>query len=271
MRDGIRYALLVVGGLLGVLLVVSFTAWGLTTYGSVRHIVGDMAAQPDKAVSLQDQYEDMAIAFAGSSDSYTFHFNSAPVDVGRSQAEGLDRAAVIGMVLDAYTSDLYNGRLTNGGPGFAGIFFNATGNLIYFLTMLIIAVIFIAFVAGGILPFTDIPMPDRLKSAGKVIAVVCVLAFLLFAFIPGLIKSFAWGSIANADAARDILDILEPVLISSLLRNTLLMIIIGGILFGAGYYIEIQEGGQGRPQPARATNHQEIHVPRADNRKRRGL
>ncbi len=271
MRDGIRHAILVVAGLLGVLLVISFTAWGLTTYGSIRHIVGDMAAQPDKAVSLQNQYDDMTIAFASGNDAYTFHFNSAPVDVGKSQAEGLDRDAVIRLVMDRYASDLYNGRLTAGGPGFAGIFFSATGNLIYFLLMLIIAIMFIAFVAGGIVPFTGTPMPDRLKSAGKVIAAVCTVAFLFFAFIPGLIKSIAWGNIANADAARDILDIIEPALVSSLLRNTLLMIIIGGILFGAGYYQQMQEGAQGKPKPAHVTNHHESHVPRMDSHKRRGL
>jgi hypothetical protein len=55
MRDGLRYALLVVAGLLGVLLVVSLTAWGLTTYGSIRHVVGDIAALPDKAVALERQ------------------------------------------------------------------------------------------------------------------------------------------------------------------------------------------------------------------------
>ncbi len=271
MRDGLRHALLVVAGLMGILLVISFTAWGLTTYGSVRHVVGDMAAQPDKAVSLQDQYDDMAIAFAGGSDTYTFHFNSAPVDIGKSEAEGLGRDVVIGLVLDTYTSDLYNNRLAAGGPGFTGIFFNGTGNLIYLLVMLFIAAIFAAFVAGGILPFTDTPMPDRLKSAGKVIAVVCVLAFLFLAFMPGLIKSLAWGSIGNTGAARDILDILEPALVGSLLRNTLLMMIIGGILYGAGYYQEIQGDGQGKPRPAHVASHHDSHGTRMDNHKRRGL
>lgn len=271
MRDGLRHALLVVAGLLGVLLVVSFTVWGLTTYGSIRHSVGDLASQPDKAVSLQNQFDDMTIAFAGGSDTYTFHFSSAPVDVSKSQAEGLSRDAVISFVLDTYTSDLYNGRLTAGGPGFAGIFFNATGNLIYFLIMLIIMIIFIACVAGAILPFPEKPMPDRMKSAGKAIAIICLLAFLLFAFVPGLIKSLAWGSIGNADAARDILDILEPALVGSLLRNTLLMAIIGGILFGVGYYKEIQGDGPIMPTPHNTVKHHESHVPHTDNHKRRGL
>jgi len=228
----------------------------------------------------------MATAFAVGSDTYTFRFNSAPVDVSKSQAEGLGRDDVIGIVLDTYTSDLYNDRLTAGSPGSAGIFFNATGNLIYFLIMLIIAIIFIAFVAGAILPFPEKPMPDRLKTAGMIIAIICILAFLFFAFTPGLIKSLAWGYIGNHDAARDMLDILEPALIGSLLRNTLLMAIIGGILYGAGYFQEMQEG-QGRQKPANVANyhkshpknhpknypksHPKSHIPHAEKHKRRGL
>lgn len=264
MRDGLRHALLVVAGLLGVLLVVSVTAWGLTTYGSVRNVVGNLAAQPDKAVSLQDQYEDMTIAFAGGSDSYTFRFNSAPIEVSKSQAGGMGRDDVINIVLDTYTSDLYNDRLTAGSPGFAGIFFNATGNLIYLVIMLIIAILFIAFVAAAILPFPEKPMPDRLKTSGKIIVIICILAFLFFAFTPGLIKSLAWGYIGNHDAARDVLDILEPALVGSLLRNALLVAALGGILYGVGYYQEMREGQDRRKQAHVANRYEsrrESHIP----------
>jgi hypothetical protein len=65
MRDGFRYALLLAAGLVAVLFVIAFTAWGLTTYGSIRHVVGDLAAQPDKAAELRDQYQEMVTQFAG--------------------------------------------------------------------------------------------------------------------------------------------------------------------------------------------------------------
>ena len=238
MRDGFRYLLLLVAGLIAVLFIISFTAWGLTTYGSIRHIAGDMAAQPDKAADLRDQYEDMTTYFAGSTGNiYTYHFRLAPITVDRVQVSGMGQSGVISLVLDSYASGLYNNNLPSGGPGVAGMFIGSTGNLLYAITSLILVIAFILFMACAILWFPDRPRSFNMKSAGKVIAVVCTLTFFVFALLPGLLKSLFWGSISNSGATRDILSIIEPGVVGSLLRNTLIIILLTAVLYAAGYWM----------------------------------
>jgi hypothetical protein len=64
------------------------------------------------------------------------------------------------------------------------------------------------------------------------------VVFFVFALLPCLLKSLVWGSFSNGTALRDVLDVVEPLIVGSLLRNTLLVIVIAGILYFAGYWIE---------------------------------
>ena len=237
MRDGLRYALLLIAGLVALLLIVSFTAWGLTTYGSIRHIIGDMAARPDRAADLQSQYDDMALYFnAGSGDTYTFHFRSAPIAVSQAQVSGLSEGDAIGVVLDSYTSGLYNNDLPSGGPGAAGVLFNGAGNQVYFALTIVFLIAFILLVAGTVL-LPERPRPANVMSAGKAIAGTGVVAFFVFALLPGLLKSIYWGSVAGI---RDILTAIEPEVTGSLLRNTVLLILLAAALYAAGFWMERQ-------------------------------
>jgi hypothetical protein len=253
MNDGFRYALLLAAGLVAVLFIILFTAWGLTTYGSVRHIVGDFAAQPDRAADLRYQYEDMVTHFAGDESSFTYYFQSTPIDIGRTQVAGMGESEVISLVLDTYASGLYDNNLRAGGLGAASAYVGSSGNLQYAVSALISAIAFILLTAGAILWFPDLSRQFKLKSAGKTIAAFCAVVFFIFALLPGLLKSIVWGSLANSSAVRDVLDIIEPVVVGSLLRNTLLVIIIAGILYAAGYWIETHGDFQSPFKSSRAS------------------
>jgi hypothetical protein len=268
MRDGFRYALLLTAGLLAVLFIIAFTAWGLTTYGSIRHVVGDLAAQPDKAADLQDQYQDMVTSFAGSGTTFTFHFRSAPINIGRTRVASLSETEVISLALDTYTSGLYDNNLAAGGLGVAGVFVGSSGNILYAITALVFLVAFILFTAGAIQGFPEYPAPYKMKSAGKTIAAFCAVVFCLFALLPGFLKSLFRGTLANNSGARDIIGIIEPLAVGSLLRNTLIIIVIAGILYAVGYWL----GTKGDVQAVFKASHasaQKENVP--ENHKRRSL
>jgi hypothetical protein len=276
MRDGFRYALLLAAGLVAVLFIISFTAWGLTTYGSVRHIVGDLAAQPDRAADLQDQYEEMATRFASGDSSFTYYFQSAPITVGPAQVGGMDEGQAISLVLDLYTSGLYDNTLSSGGLGAASSFVGSSGNLLYALTSLVFALAFVALVACSVLGFADRPRPFKLKSAGKTIAAFCAVIFFLIALLPGFLKSLFWGPVAGNSTARDLLSIVEPGMVGTLLRNTLLVIIIAGILYIAGHWVEAKgdvrdmfKASRASAQKAERPNNHASGGP--ENHKRRSL
>jgi|AGTN01.1.fsa_nt_gi hypothetical protein len=167
MRDGFRYSLLIVASIIAVLFVVVFTIWGLTTYGSVRHMVGGLAAQPDKAADLRDQYEEMTTRFASGDGSFTYYFRSAPITVARADVAGMSESEVISAVLDSYASGLYDNTLKSGGLGAASAFVGSIGNLLYALASILFAVIFSMLVAGAVMGFPDSSRPFKLKSAGK--------------------------------------------------------------------------------------------------------
>jgi len=268
MRDGFRYALLLAAGLVAVLFVVAFTAWGLTTYGSVRHVVGDLAAQPDKAADLRDQYEEMATQFSGGANSFTYYYRSEPITVAPAQVSGMGEGEVISLVLDTYTSGLYDNSLQSGGLGAANVFAGSTGNLLYAFTALVFAIGFIFFTACAVRGFEDLPLPFKLKSAGKTIAAFFAAVFFIFALLPGLLKSLFWRSIANSSGIREALDIIEPAVVGSLLRNTLLVILIAAVIYAAGLWISNRGDIRDMFKASRASAQKE-NAP--VNRKRRSL
>src|SRR5512146_3251711 len=157
MRDGLRYALLLAAGLAAVLFIIAFTAWGLTTYGSVRHMVGDLAAQPDKAADLRDQYKEMATTFASGAGSFTYYFLSAPITVAPAQVAGLGESEGISLVLDAYASGVDDNTLPSARLAAASMFVGSTSNLIYAVTALVFAIAIILFVAGAVRGFPECP------------------------------------------------------------------------------------------------------------------
>ena len=276
MRDGFRYALLLAAGLVAVLFVIAFTAWGLTTYGSVRHVVGDFAAQPDKAADLRDQYEEMATQFAGGANSFTYYFRSAPITVAPEQAGGMSESEVISLVLDTYTSGLYDNSLQSGGLGAANVFVGSTGNLLYAVTALVFAIAFVLFTAGAVREFPDLTLPLKLKSAGKTIAAFCAAVFFIFALLPGLLKSIFWGPIGNSSANRDALTLLEPLVVGSLLRNTLLVILIAAVVYGAGFWLSTKGDVKDMFKASRASAQKADHPVNhnhtgPENHKRRSL
>jgi hypothetical protein len=268
MRDGFRYALLLAAGLVAVLFVIAFTAWGITTYGSIRHVVGDLAAQPDKAADLRDQYEEMATQFSSGASSFTYYFRSAPITVAPAQVTGMGEGEVISLVLDNYTSGLYDNNLQSGGLGAANVFVGSTGNVLYAATALVFAIAFIIFTAGAVRGFKDLSLPLKLKSAGKTIAAFCAVVFFIFALLPGLLKSLFWGSVANSSSIRDGLNILEPVVVGSLLRNMLLVIVIAAIVYAAGYWMNTRGDVRDMFKNSRASAQKE-NV--SENHKRRSL
>ena len=253
MRDGFRYALLLAACLTAVLFITAFTAWGLTTYGSVRHVVGDLSAQPDKAADLRSQYEDMVTVFAGGASSFTYYYGSAPITVAAAQVAGMGESQVISLVMDAYASGLYDNTLQSGGLGAASQFIGSGGNLIYAIIALVLALAFALFVAGAVLGFADRPRPYALMSAGKTIGAFSIALFFIFAMLPGFVKSLVWGSIAGNAAAREILTVVEPGLVGTLLRNTLLVILVAVALYGAGYWMEARGDVREMFRTSRAT------------------
>jgi len=50
---------------------------------------------------------------------------------------------------------------------------------------------------------------DMLKSAGKVILIMGVIAFVIFLFLPSVVKSVMWPSISS-DLGRDVTYVVEP-------------------------------------------------------------
>ncbi len=210
----------------------------------------------------------MVTSFAGSGETFTFHFQSAPINIARAQVASLGETEVISLVLDTYTSGLYDNNLAAGGPGVAGVFIGSTGNILYAVTALVFFLAFILFTAGAIRGFPEYPGPYKMKSAGKTIGAFCVVVFCLFALLPGFLKSLFWGSLANNSGARDIIGIVEPALVGWLLRTTLFVIVIAVIVYVASYWLETKGDVKAVFKTSRASAQKE-NIP--ENHKRRSL
>lgn len=233
-------------GMALMLFIFSFTAYSFTTYDAVHKVVGDVAARPDQAADLQAQYDGMTSYFSGTGDTYTYVFRSSPIDVTRTQVAGKDRDAVIGTVLDTYANQFYDNSLTSGGPGEAGVVISRTGNQIYGVTALAMAVAFIAFLAWAILGFRDVPLPEKLKGTGKSLALAGVFAFVIFILIPVLIKTFFWSAIVEG-GADDVWNMVEPIALGSLLQNTAIALVLAIVLYAVGFLLAKKVGPVEKP------------------------
>ncbi|HMK46127.1 MAG TPA: hypothetical protein VK436_05830 [Methanocella sp.] len=245
MKPGVRYGLLLFTGLTAVLLILTYTAYGITTYGSIRGIVGEIAAQPDQAVSLHDQYLAMNSFFNnGQGDIFTYHFGSLPISLGKSDTGNLDEGGTISLMLDVYTSNIYHVKYNTGVMGRFGGLFNAETNLVLGILMLIVLGSFIVLTVVQLFPYWEEPLPKKLMEEGLIIISFCIVALFIFLLVPPLIKSIFWNSIPGTDGVRDIIRIIESRIVSSLLVDDILVLISGLALFSAGFYLKGKMGGE---------------------------
>lgn len=250
MKPGIRHGLLALTGLAAVLLIVFFTAYGLTTFGSIRGIVGNIAADTDQAASLHNQFSDMSSYFGGNKgDTYTYRFGGLPISVDKSEAGGLDESRALGLVLDIYTSDIYHVKFSTGLMGRFGSLFNAEANSTFGALTLIFLAAFILLATVSLLPIWEGTFGQKLKEEGLVILAFCAVSFFVFLVAPALIKSIIWGSIPSSDVARDIINIIQSRIVSSLLLNDILIGLVGILLFALGFFRERKAGESEAAQP----------------------
>ena len=239
MKPGIRHGLLVLTGLAAVLLIIFFTAYGLSTYGSIRGIVGSIASETDQAVSLHNQYLAMTSFFAeNKGDMFTYRFGGLPVSIDKTEVAWLDETNALNLMLDIYSSNIYHVKFSTGLMGKISSLFNAEANFTFGMLTLIALASFIVLGIAAILPYWEEPLAKKLKEEGLVIIGFCAIAFFVFLVAPALIKSIIWGAIPSSDVARDIIRIIESRVVSSLLLDDILIALLGALLFAIGFYID---------------------------------
>jgi hypothetical protein len=245
MALGMRDILYFFMGLTAICLIVSFSAYQLTTYGSVRDALWGIAMQPSQVVGLHEQYDSMVEQFAsGGGDTFTYRYGGQSIDVTAYQANGKSEGEVMGIVLDRYAENLYNGNVQGSLSMVAGIA-GVSANAFYFLvSVLLFAAFFVILALSYIQKWYETTM-DMLKGAGKVILVMGILAFLAFLIMPAIVKSVMWASI-NTELGREVAYVIEPRITGTLLINTIIVILFGALLYGAGFLIHINTG-EGEP------------------------
>jgi hypothetical protein len=233
-------------GIIAVGMVVFFSAYQLTTYESVRDSLGSIAEQPSQVVDLHSQYNMMVDQFQNNDYSgvYTFHYGMQSIDITGSQARGKTQDEVMGLLYEKYASNFYDGNVP-GSLSMVSGFVGGSANGFYFLmTVLMLAAFVIILVLSYIQQWYE-TTKDMLKSAGKIILVMGVIAFIVFLFLPAVVKSVMWASISS-DLGRDVTYVIEPRITGTILVNTLIIVLFGALLYGAGFLIHINTG-EGEP------------------------
>jgi hypothetical protein len=234
-------------GVIAVCLVVSFSAYELTTYESVRDALGCIAVQPSQVVDLHSQYNSMIDQFFNNGgEVFTYHYGSQSIDVTASQARGKSESQVMGMVLDKYAVNFYNGNVPGSLSVVSGIV-GASANGFYFVIAVLMFAAFLVILMLSYLQQWYENTMDMLKSAGKIILIMSAVAFIVFLFMPSVVKSVMWSSIST-DLGRDVTYVIEPKITGTLLVNTLIAVLFGALLYGAGFLIHINTG-EGEPDP----------------------
>ncbi len=247
MALGTRDILFFFMGIIAVCLVVSFSAYELTTYGAVRDAMGSISSQPSQIVDLHSQYDEMADQFSNNrGDLFTYHYGGQDIGIVASQVKGKGESQVMGMVLDKYTQNFYDGNVKGDYATVSGIAGKGANGLYFLVTVLLFAVFLAIFILSFIQQWYE-STRDLLKSSGKIILVMGVVAFVVFLFMPSVVKSVMWGSIST-DLGRDITHVVEPRITGTFLVNTLIVILFGALLYGAGFLIHINTG-EGEPDP----------------------
>jgi len=247
MALGSRDILFFFMGIIAVCLVVSFSAYELTTYESVRGILGSIVADTSQGGSLHSQYNDMVDQFSNNrGDVFAYHYGDQSIDVTASQARGKSESQVIGMVLDKYAVNLYNGNVKGDLATVSGLVGTGANGFYFLATVLLFAAFFIIFILSFIQKWYE-STRDLLKSSGKIILVMGVVAFVIFLFMPSVIKSVMWNSLSS-DLGRDVTYVVEPRVTGTFLVNTVIVILFGALLYGAGFLIHINTS-EGEPDP----------------------
>src|SRR5208337_847696 len=157
-----------------------------------------------EVVKLNTQYSQMNDQFInGQGNSFTYQWGSQSIDVTASQVSGMNEQQSLGLVIDEYSTNLYNGHVTGDLTTASGLG-GAGANGIYFITaILAFAVLLVILVLSFIQEWYE-TTKDTLKSAGKIILVASALAFIILLLAPPIIESMMWGSISGNDWGREV-------------------------------------------------------------------
>ncbi len=233
-------------GIIAVGMVVFFSAYQLTTYESVRASLGSIALETSQAGGLQTQYSSMDEHFRSNQYSgiYTFHYGMQDIDITGSQVRDKTRDQVLSLVLDKYATNFYNGNVPGSLSTVSGLVGAGANGFYFLMAVLMLAAFAIILALSYIQQWYETPK-DMLKSAGKIILVMGVIAFIIFLFLPSVVKSVMWASISS-DLGRDVTYVVEPRITGTVLVNTLIIVLFGALLYGAGFLIHINTG-EGEP------------------------
>ncbi len=247
MAVGPREILFFFMGIIAICLVASFSAYELTTYDSMRGVLGSIVADTSQGASLHSQYNNMVDQFSNNhGNAFTYNCGDQPIVVAPLEVAGKSEDQVIGMVLDKFATNLYNGNYKGNLAILSGIAGAGAHSLFFFATLLL----FCAFTAIFVLALTQQwyeSVSGMLKSSGKMVLVLGIIAFVAFLFMPSLVKSAMW-SYMSSDLGRDIAYVVEPRIMGTLLVNMLILILFGALLYGAGFLVHINTG-EGEPNP----------------------
>jgi hypothetical protein len=229
-------------GILAVCLVISFSAYQLTTYDAVRSTVGAVAAETIQGANLHTQYLSMLNQFNNDQGNiFTYTWGSQSINVTMADAQGQTEPYVIGLVLDRYSQNIYDGNVPND-LSMASSLAGSGANGFYFVTaILMFAAIFVILILSFIQQWYE-TTKDMLKSAGKIILIMSVLAFLAFLVLPPIVESVMYGSISGNNWSLNVNSVVEPRITSAFLVNSLILILFGALVYGMGFLFHINTG-----------------------------
>jgi hypothetical protein len=236
-RDDIRSNerdMLVVLVLLGICLVFVlfvFGAWYMSTYGSVRGMVGGIASQGTMSTSLTNQYNEMNTAFQSGQTSYTYHWGGLAIAIDSSNPYWTSKDTCKNYVLDVYASILYNvyaggdmGRLYS----VAGSGEHGTYQLL--LIVLLVVVVGLSWVLwDGLLEY--------LRKIGLTLIACGVISFLLLMFVSNIAVGSWLSSASSSQMYNESLPIVVSVIEGNFQSFCFLYLILGVILFAASYFM----------------------------------
>ena len=232
-------------GILAVCLVISFSAYQLTTYDAVRSTVGAVAAETIQGANLHTQYLSMLNQFNNDEGNiFTYTWGSQSINVTMADAQGKTEPSVIALVLDRYSQNIYSGNVPND-LSTASSLAGSGANGFYFVTaILMFAAIFVILILSFIQQWYE-TTKDMLKSAGKIILIMSVLAFLAFLVLPPIVESVMYGSISGNNWSLNVNSVVEPRITSAFLVNSLILILFGALVYGMGFLFHINTGEEG--------------------------
>jgi hypothetical protein len=228
-------------GLVAICLVISFSAYQLTTYDSIRRIIGETAIQPSGMASLHSQYNDLQDFLTGSTgNSFTYHFAGSYFNYTRAQLQGKTEQQCNNLVLDSFTKSFYTGTDT-GDLSFAYGFVGSGANAIYALLAFVFFIVLVGILGLAFARHWFDDNVELLKSSGTIMVAVCIVAFFVFLILPGILKSMMWSTLYGNTLHQEVLHVVEPRVSATFLVNTLIVTLVGAVLYGVGFFIGFEE------------------------------